>query len=292
MATDTDNLRGQRFTHVYLDRSVPLGDDELFRRRLGGYCFSNFYDWRHELADYVKQEIGISVPFQNHLRDWEGLFVSVKIHHALDLVTIIWRYLSEFDSRRMAIANVSNEADKWLEFVRRVFQENNLHYTVDSLGGVHFLVDQEFEFNRLSTLRCLEAPRFAGVRSAFEASQRYLDGQPPDTKAAVRSAFEAVEILARLMVDTKNLNKWLVLNELLPIARQVYSHDPAATATVQGLFAGFAEWVDAIHNYRHGQRTEDPVAPPLNVAVHILSSGASYLRWLVEIDLAGNKDHS
>jgi len=52
----------------------------------------------------------------------------------------------------------------------------------------------------------------------------------------------------------------------------------------EGLFAGFADWVDAVHNYRHGQGLPEPVAPPIDLTVYMLSSGASFLRWLVTID--------
>ena len=39
-------------------------------------------------------------------------------------------------------------------------------------------------------------------------------------------------------------------------------------------------WVEAVHNYRHGQRAEEPVAPSVDTAVLILSVGAAHLRQL------------
>ncbi len=106
-----------------------------------------------------------------------------------------------------------------------------------------------------------------------------------DTKAAVRSIFESIEILVRLMIPgTKNLNKWVVQNPLKEIAHKKYVHDEIALKTISGIFDGLGEWFDALHNYRHGQGKEEPVAPPLEFAVYILSSGASFLRWLIELD--------
>ena len=97
--------------------------------------------------------------------------------------------------------------------------------------------------------------------------------------------FESVEILARLMVQsTKNLNKWVVQNPLKEIAQKKYTHDEIALKTINGIFDGLGEWVDALHNYRHGQGKEEPVTPPLEFAVYVLSSGASLLRWLIELD--------
>jgi len=36
--------------------------------------------------------------------------------------------------------------------------------------------------------------------------------------------------------------------------------------------------------YRHGQKVEKPSKPPMGLTILVLSSGAAYLRWLVEID--------
>jgi len=48
-------------------------------------------------------------------------------------------------------------------------------------------------------------------------------------------------------------------------------------------FDGFADWVDGMHYYRHGQGQPEPVTPPIEFAVYVLSSGAAFLRWLVAI---------
>ena len=53
---------------------------------------------------------------------------------------------------------------------------------------------------------------------------------------------------------------------------------------VAGLFDGFADWVDALHNYRHGQPSKQPVAPSEEVAIYVLSSGSAFLRWLIGIN--------
>lgn len=157
-------------------------------------------------------------------------------------------------------------------------------YSVDAKCGVHFVVDEEFERNRVSALQCLDAGRYAGARAAFEAAHSYLDATPTDTKASVRSAFEALEIVARLIEPpSKNLNKWLVENKLMPLA-QGLAKDDIEKATIAGLFEGIGRLVDGLHNYRHGQGAEQPIAPSLPMAVYVLSSVAATLRWLVLID--------
>ena len=166
-------------------------------------------------------------------------------------------------------------------------REENMAYSLDEKCGVHFFVDEEFERNRITALACLASERFAGVRAAFEQSHSYLDAQPSDTKAAVRSAFEALEILARLMdTESKNLNKWMVENKLKPLA--LAQAVDATESTVLGkLLDGLAISVDGLHNYRHGQGSEQPVAPSLSVAVYVVSSVAAAMRLLVAVDSNG-----
>ena len=120
-----------------------------------------------------------------------------------------------------------------------------------------------------------------------------MDSDPPDNKAAVRSMFESLEILVRLMIPSaKNLNRWLVENTLKQKCLSTISTEPTALNVVTGLFDGFADWVNGLHNYRHGQPSEQPVAPSEEVAVYVLSSGSAFLRWLVGINTDLSKKNS
>jgi hypothetical protein len=157
-------------------------------------------------------------------------------------------------------------------------------YRLDEKCGVHYFVDEEFERNRYSTLSALESPRYNASRDAYDMAYKYLDSDPIDTKGAVRSIFESIEILVKQMVDTKNLNKWIVENTLKEKCMGAYAKDETAKKVISQMFDGFAQWVDAIHNYRHGQPDIEPVAPPVNVAIYIISSGTGFLRWLIEIN--------
>jgi hypothetical protein len=176
-------------------------------------------------------------------------------------------------------------SDKWKQFVARVLIEENLGYQLDSKCGVHYFVDEEFERNRVATLRSLDDPKYSGIRDAYEAAYRHMDSDPPDTKGAVRSMFESLEILVRQMVpSTKNLNRWIVENTLKEKCAKIYASEATGAKVVAGLIDGFADWVDALHNYRHGQPSEQPVAPSEEVAVYVLSSGSAFLRWLIDIN--------
>ena len=101
-------------------------------------------------------------------------------------------------------------------------------------------------------------------------------------RTAVRSMFESLEILVRQMVpQARNLHKKLVETVLKEKRLVLYASEPTASQVVSELFDGFADWVNPLHNYRHGQPSEQPVAPTIEVAVYVLSSGSAFLRWLI-----------
>jgi hypothetical protein len=173
---------------------------------------------------------------------------------------------------------------EWMNFVERVFKEENLGYKLDSKCGVHYFVDEEFERNRFSALSGLMKPQYAGIRAAYEDAYRYMDSIPADSKAAVRAMFEAIEILVKQMVQTNNLNKYSVEKLLKDKCMPLYSDNEISQKVLSQMFDGFAQWVDAIHNYRHGQPNDEPVAPTEDMCIYILSSGSSFLRWLIGMD--------
>lgn len=283
---------GELFSRLYLERGAPLQDSSYFRNRLEAYFLKNHYKDYAEVSAHLKQEAGLVVTtsymkqYNSVYYDFPTFFSSTPIEHILSSVTLIWRYLKskyqEWHSREAVFK--APAADAWLAFVRRALREENMAYSVDDNCGVHFVVDEEFERNRVSALQCLDAGRYSGARAAFQAAHSYLDATPGDTKASVRSAFEALEIVARLIEPTsKNLNKWLVENKLMPLA-QGLAKDDIEKATIASLFEGIGRFVDGLHNYRHGQGAEQPIAPSLPMAVYVLSSVAATLRWLVLID--------
>jgi hypothetical protein len=148
---------------------------------------------------------------------------------------------------------------------------------------------QKIGRNRFATLSVLDDSKYSNVRAAYEDAYRYMDSHPIDTKAAVRSMFESIEIIVKQMIQTKNLNKWAVENTLKEKCLALYKTDDTALKVVSDLFDGFARWVDGLHNYRHGQASKDPVAPTEDVAIYVLSSGSAFLRWLIGINNDLNK---
>jgi hypothetical protein len=232
----------------------------------------------------IEMETGAKVPFGYDSYRIDSFIEKSETRDVLDAITIIYRVLIGSGVPRQV-----KRAEDWRSFVSRVLREENFGYKLDSKCGVHYFVDEEFERNRFSTLSILDDPKYNATKAAYEDAYRYMDSNPMDTKAAVRSMFESIEILVRQMVETNNLNKWVVENSLKEKCLSLYGEDETALKVTSGLFDGFASWVDALHNYRHGQASDEPVAPSEGVAIYVLSSGSAFLRWLAEINSQLNK---
>ena len=263
---------GKRFSQMYLERGAPVRDSQRFRNRLGAYLNKNFINDIFKIGELIHTETGVE-PSWNQGPQIAKFLEKAEMRDVLDAITLIYQVVN----------NRHYEAGHdWKTFVERVMREENVGYRLDSKCGVHFFIDEEFERNRFAAVSALDSSELQGVRDAYEAAYSYLDNDPPDTKAAVRSMFEALEILVRQMIPaTKNLNRWVVENPLKERCVQLYQSEPTAKTVVSGLFDGFADWVNALQNYRHGQPSEQPVAPTIEVAVYVLSSGSSFLRWLI-----------
>lgn len=269
---------GKRFSLLYLERSTPIRDSARFRNRLAAYYWDYLNDHCKEpIRKIIQKETGSEIPFIRMSGYSIGdFFKRNELRDVLDSITLIYQVLLAGGWR--------SAAENWRTFVSRVLKEENMGYQLDATCGVHYLVDEEFERNRFCTLTVLDDPKYSNVRAAYEDAYRYMDGNPIDTKAAVRSMFESIEILVKQMVSTKNLNKWIVENTLKEKCLTPYKNDTIASKVVAEFFDGFALWVDGLHNYRHGQASTDPVAPTEEIVIYVLSSGSAFLRLLVGIN--------
>jgi hypothetical protein len=70
------------------------------------------------------------------------------------------------------------------------------------------------------------------------------------------------------------------------LAQKVYEGNKPATDAANHLLDGFCDWIDAGHIYRHGQKADELEMPPIDFSVATISSGASYLHWLVTLNQA------
>lgn len=271
--------KGELFSRQYLDSGKPSPDSKRARFRLSAF-FEEFLDRKVATAVGRKIELQLGVEVQ---RGYEARYMLEKflkdaaIGDVLSTITIIACELHGFGDTKTATV--------WKNFVQQVFQEENLAYTVDEQGGVHPLVDMEYERNIAATIAGLGIPRYAAARSAFQAAQAKLERTSPDTKGALRDIFESAETLTKLITGSgKALDAGFVRSELEPRIQKHYADDAVAMRSSLKAAHSFGDWIDAVHPYRHGQKAEEPVAPPLELAVLLASQGASFIRWLVDLD--------
>lgn len=273
---------GKRFSQLYLRRGEPEADSKRMRIRYITKFLELVPERIHKnLAHQFARDLGSEV----QQSEWDG--------------TILWKRYFEFCAVRDLVDGVSlvfailnavgfSFGQKWRDEVNTIFREENLHYHVDTDGCVHYTVDDEFRSLHASAIRVIESSRYANSRTEFEAAYAAMDVTPPNGKVAIRHIFTAVEGLFRLMFNKAPRLGGTEIDKYLQPVITLLGDDPATAQASGKWLRSFKEWVEAAHFYRHEQGQEEPLQPPLPLAVALLSSGAVYLRWLAEIDKSPN----
>lgn len=273
----TDEVpKGRRFSHVYMQRGKPSSDSKRMRLRLKSLLYSEEKD-KDPIARHVQAELGTSIQYTGYY-NWEKFFIESGIVDVLDSVTVIFAFMK---------VNWGKGYDRnaWLQGVRRIFREENVSYRVDDEGGVHLAVDDEFARNIASVVVGLGAARYGNSRAEFDAGMQALDQVPPDGKYAIRGVFGANESLFRLMFPSApRLGAAEAEKYLAPLVQKAYVSDATAARALAKAVGAYKSWIDAAHFYRHEQGVEEPTQPPLEAAILLVSQGASFLRWLIELD--------
>ncbi len=268
---------GKRFSSNYITRGEPTSDSERMRLRVSR-LFSKCRANSSFGAEEIESALGVSVPrYTTGYCHWDRFFTRCALRDFLDTITVVAKALRDERSHR--------HLQDWIEGVSLIFSEENVRDRLDPLGGVHFAVDGEFEHNQACAIAALQPARYGAARSHFEAGQRALDANPPETREAIRQTFECVETIFKLMFpDVSQLGSSEITKKLQPLL----DSKPQGTernALLRWL-AGFKEWVNGAHQYRHGQGVEEPDNPSVATAVLSVSLGSTYARWLAELNAA------
>ena len=287
METKNGIENGQIFSINYLRPADPVSDSNRFRVRLGHLVAEYSSEDYSDLGRYIGKNLGVKIPLQGaySFKEW---FEKAKLTDVLDVITIVWRY---YDDRSKAIPGfrrhdvlMEKHRNIWHKTVSSSFRDEALAYRLDDKCGVHFFVDSEFEGVRGAAVTGLGSPRYSNVSNSLEKAYRFLDGKNLDTKSAARSAFEALEILARLIVpEAQNLNGKMIEVKLKPIVVDGCVDD-AHKSMASAILDSLKEFVNGVHYYRHGQAEEAVVEPPLAIAIYILSQVSNAIRLLIPID--------
>jgi hypothetical protein len=276
--TINEDATGKRFSLVYLTGGEALPDSPRARVRIAtlldtlGMGTTGSHNPR--LAKAIEHELGVRPQYAGDSCYYIDLFIErCELRDFLDLVTLVHSLFGN--------ENYPSIYRRWLPECRRIFSEERLRYVINDAGGVRFSVDAEFERSLPAVVQGLGHPALRGALHSFDEALAALSETPPDGKAAIRNVFEAVEITFKtLCPGPPRIGNSEISGHLAPKLEAIYAGDATAKRAAQKLARSLAEWVEGAHFYRHGQTGEDPVQPPLDLAVVIVSEGASLLRWL------------
>jgi hypothetical protein len=267
--------QGVRFSQNYIAKGKPTSDSARMRRRLFNVFMRDRYNNFASSLD-IEAALGVKMPhLAGYGPHWEKYFVDCELRDFLDTITVVASKLRQLRE--------TTRLGQWVRLVKEIFNEENVHYRLDERGGVHFAIDAEFEHNQACAIAALQGSRYGAARAHFEAGQKALDASSPQTREAIRQTFEAAETVFKLMFsDVTQLGVTEITKKLQPLVKDRFQGSERNSA-VQ-LAEGFSKWVVGAHQYRHGQGVEEPDNPSITTTVLSVSLGATYVRWLAELD--------
>lgn len=266
-------VEGGLFRRNYMRPEAPLADSERARRRLNEVCSeAGNSDLLLKFASLVRSELGVNFPVGSYGYNHRAFWEKSDVADVLSAITL-WHSLTRQSSRFLLEA-------------RRILSEEHLRYRIDDKGGVHFLVDEEFERTVAAAISGLGAPRFAASLHALEEALTNLGATRQSGKALIRGVFEAVESVFLVVVGqptVDRLNGTALDKHLKPILLQRYADYGEAEDKVERLLEHLKAWVKSAHPFRHGAALEQIHEAPLDLAVLSASQGIGYLRYLAAL---------
>src|SRR6266851_6708250 len=93
MNDQPERPKGQRFSHVYIDRSMNVADSARIRRRVTMLFFQVGANDIGDIGSYLTAETGEPIPIYSGY-DWHGYFSDCPLDTFLDSLTLIFARLS------------------------------------------------------------------------------------------------------------------------------------------------------------------------------------------------------
>lgn len=265
-------VEGELFRRNYQRPIMPLSDSSRARQRL------------YKLFDSTGTK-----------QDREGFHNVVEAKLGIEYPSSTWGYLDREFWTKAEVGDVLSAVTLWCrsagqhfrDEARHVFIQEHLRYRIDDKGGVHFLVDEEFERTIAVTIAGLGAPRFASSLHALEEGLSNLGTTKQSGKGLIRGVFEAVESAFLEVVGKPSgldrVNAPAIDKYLKPILLQHYAAYPEADDKVDRLLEHFKYWTKSAHPFRHGAALEQIHEAPLDLAILSATQGIGYLRFLASL---------
>src|SRR6516165_5670885 len=270
-----------RFSRLYVQTKEFTQDSDRARYRIAAlFREPIFNDHAEQLALYVSRTVGVPILSSASgrcLSQWNQFICGCRTPDFLDAITLVYRYLFWHISEDVAYW--------WRDVVRQIFADEHLAYQIDDAGGVHPAVDQEFQRNIVSTVAALQSHRYQSISQSIEIASSHLYADPPNYKMAWRAMLLAVEGLFGLKFPHARLTPEEILRRLLPAVESAYKTNSTAQKATRAILTGFQGWVEASLMYRHQPGVADAPDPPADIAILAISHGASFIRWLADLDV-------
>lgn len=266
---------GKRYSEIYIDRGQPVQDHPRMRFRLAALIQDTELFWMNEtLGKEAEKKLGLRTPYST-TSSWKKTLADWDLRDVLDLITVAGRLLRN--------ARGPGATKIWAALINQIFLDLNIAYRVDEQSGVHPYPDEEFSRAMAATIAALQSPKYANALNEFEIGSKAISA---DNKNAVRRTFASAEGLFRVMFPKSPRLTAGEVDQLSAILDKLYGNDSAAAGAARKILASFKDWIDACHFYRHESGQQEVSQPSLSLTVHLVSSGASFIRLLAELDVA------
>lgn len=285
---DTPETEGLPFSKVYLKRERQLDDSKAARKRLLAWAEDCLKDKLTELGKTLKYQLGND----DYIDDFYGnlkiddFFNQAPISDVLSSITYIYKILA-------SDPNLSRRSyhTHWIDWVRRVFDEETLAYRIDDKGGTHPRRDFAFDFSVDACIDALSKKRYRSVLDDFKKAIEFLNDKKSTYKHAIIAAFHALEGLT-CIVSGKNsiaLGPEHVDKYLLPCVL-AQAKDEHERSSLSQYMTGLRNIINAGQVYRHSKADEDTYSPSPEYALNYVNSLAPYIRIVAVAYSANNPE--
>lgn len=260
------------YSRAYMQPEALLPDSRRLRVRL--LALASDQGWlTSDMAALIRRELGAEVPFGYDSYNFDRWLKDCALRDLLDFVTLAV-CARHRDRRPQVIARINT-----------IFADENVAYEVAEDGSVRPKVDLEFAATVRSALAGLSNARYRAVRAEFELGQAALTPINPNWSSATYHTFRANEALFRLVDPSQpRLAGGKVDQVYGPLVQAVYSGTPQLAREATSALNAYKDWIDAAHFERHAPGSEEPHDMPPSLGALMVSQGASYLRWLLDLD--------
>jgi hypothetical protein len=263
------------FSKTYLKQPAGTNHDSArLRNRLSAAALTMPDYQKSRFVDSLRIETGANLELGTASYVIRRFFPNAEMRDILDAVTCMANAIE-----------IARDRAGWIAFCQRAFIEEGMSYRVDDHGDVHYVVDVAFHENADSVIAALSRPPFVAAATSINKAVSEITQAEPDGKHAIRDVFEGVETAFKVITNSnKDLTVANIASLLGPLVeRRMQSANPVAQGAAQQTLESMKDWTNACHKYRHGPRAEEPIEPPLELAIVLVGNGLNFVRWLASL---------